>query len=79
MELVSSLTAIPLTSPDIYDPLQIFLQETGSQEISLFMVQSAVRSVSIMGNLHLSTICALLELTSFKADVSRKPVPTPPP
>jgi len=56
MELVPSLTAIPLRSPDIYDSLQIFLQKTGSQEISLLMVQSAVRSVFIMDDLHLFAI-----------------------
>ena len=50
MELVPSLTAIPLSSPDVYNPMQIFLQETGSQEISLFIVQSAVRSVFIMND-----------------------------
>ena len=42
MELVPSTPAaiVPVTlrSPDLYDHLQIFLQETESHEISLFMV-----------------------------------------
>ena len=64
MELVSSLvvmkTSLSLRVPDVYDPLQIFLQETRSHVISLFMVQSAIRSVFIMDNSHMSANCALL-------------------
>jgi len=70
IELVSSLTAIPLKSPDIYDPLQIFLQETESQEISLLMVQSTIHSVFIMDDLHLSATYDWLDLSSVTANLS---------
>ena len=55
MELMSSLIAMraSLKLPDVYDPLQIILQETGSQEIKLLMMQSAVNSVFIMNDSHL--------------------------
>ena len=43
MELVPSsppvvMVFIPLKSPDVYDPLQIFLEATGSQEFRLLTV-----------------------------------------
>ena len=51
MELVppTPVVRVPVTlkSPDLYDSLQIFLQETGSQEIWLFMVRSTVESILI--------------------------------
>ena len=83
MELVPSLTAmslssaISLRSPDIYDPLYIFLHKTRSQEISLLMVQNAVRSVFITKDLHLSATCDWLDLQSFTAGLSRKQVSPP--
>ena len=49
-----------------------------SHEIMLFMVRSTVDSIFTQKNAPLSTICALLELSSFKADLSRKPVLPPP-
>ena len=76
MELVSSL---PLRSLDVYDPLQIFLQKIGSQEISLFMVQSAIRSVFIMNNSPLSAISDSLDLPSFTAGLSRSRKSVQPP
>ena len=57
MELVPSLIAISLRSPGIYDSVQIFPHETRSQEIKLLMVQSAVSSVFIIDDSHLSLIC----------------------
>jgi len=48
---------LSLRSPNVYDPLQIFLQEAGSQEIKLVMVQSALSSIFIMDDSHLSTTC----------------------
>jgi len=47
--------------------------------MSLLMVQSAVRSVFITDDLHLSATCDWLHLPSFIAGLSRKPVPPPPP
>jgi len=78
VELVLYLTAIPLRSPDIYDLLQIFLQETRSQETSLSMVQNAISSVFIMVDSHLSAACDWLDLPSFTVGSPRKPVPPPP-
>ena len=49
MDLLPSSPAIrvplSLRLPDTYDPLQIFLQQTGSHEIKLLMVQSTIDSV----------------------------------
>jgi len=74
IELMTSTPAmkVPLSqrSPDLYDPLQIFLQETESQEVRLFMVRSTVDSVLILEDAPLSVTCALLELSSFIADLS---------
>ena len=56
LELVPPLTGMKVSFffrlPNAYDPLQICLQEPGSQEIRPLMVQSAVSSVFIMNNLH---------------------------
>jgi len=83
MELISSLAAIraslSLRSPYKYDPVQICLQETGSQEIRLLMVQSAVGSVFIVDDSHLSATYDLLDLPSFTSDVSQKLISPPPP
>ena len=69
---------VTLRSPDFYDPLQIFLHETESQEVRLFIVRSSVDLVLILEDAPLSVTCALLELSSF-TDLSQKPVrPTPP-
>ena len=51
MELVPSsppvvMVSIPLKLPDVYDPLQIFLEATGSQEFRFFMMQSTIDPVS---------------------------------
>jgi len=69
---------VTLRSPDLYDPLQIFLQETMSQEVRLFMVRSIFDSVLIQKNTPLSATCALLKLPSFIADMLLKSIPRPP-
>jgi len=83
MGLMTSTPAmrVPVSqrSPDLYDPLQIFLQETELQEVRLFMVRSIVDSVLILEDVPLSVTCALLELSSFIANQSQKPVPPTPP
>jgi len=79
MELVPSLTCILLRSPDVYDLLQIFLQETGSQEFSIFMVQSTLCLVFIMDDSSLSATCDWLDLSSFIAGLVRKSVSLPSP
>ena len=43
------------------------------------MVRSIVDSVLILEDVPLSVTCALLELSSFIADLSQKPVPPTPP
>ena len=54
LELVPPLSVMNvlffLTSPDVYDPLRICLQEPDSQEIRPLMVQSAVDSIFIMND-----------------------------
>ena len=79
MELMTSTPAmrVPVSqrSPDLYNPLQIFLHETESQEVRLFVVRSTVDSVLILEDASLSVTCALLELSFFIADQSQKPVP----
>jgi len=71
--------SLSLRSPDVYDLLQIFLQEAGSQEIKLVMVQSAVSLVFIMDDSHMSATCDRFDLLPFTFDLSRKLVPPPPP
>jgi len=79
MKLVSSLaglgTSLLLRSPDEYDPLQIYQQETCSQKIRLLMMQSAISSVFIMDDSYLSASCDWLDLPSFTSDLSREPIP----
>ena len=74
MEFVSFFAAmrasLSFRSPDLYNPLQIFLQETGSQEIMLFMVQSAVGSVFIMNYSYLFATCDWFDLSPFTSDLS---------
>ena len=70
IKLVSSLKTIPLRSLDIYDSLHIVLQETRSQKISLFMIQSPDRSIFIMDDLHLFAINDSLRLPSVTASLS---------
>ena len=83
MELMTFTPAmrVPVSQrlPDLYDPLQIFLHETESQEVRLFMVRSIVDSVLILKDVPLSVTCALLELSFFITDQSQKPVPPTPP
>jgi len=71
--------SLSLRSPDVYDTLQIFLQEAKLQEIKQVMMQSAVSSVFIMNDSHLSATCDRIDLPSFTFSLSRKPVPPPPP
>ena len=78
LELVPLLAAMRvlffLRSPEVYDSLQICLQE----EIRPLMLQSAVGSVFIMDDVPQSTIGALIKLPSF-IDPTRRAVPPPPP
>ena len=62
-----------LRSPDVYDPLQICLQESGSQEIRSLIVQSAIDSVVLMDDVSQSVIGALIKLPSF-IDLTQRPV-----
>jgi len=82
LKLVPPLAAMRvsffLRSPDVYDPLQICLQESGSQEINALLVQSALCSVFIMDGVPQSAIGVLIKLSSF-IDPIRKPVPPSPP
>ena len=66
------IVLLSLRLSDIYDPLQIFLQEAGSHEIKLVMVQSAVSSIFIMDNSHMFATCDIFDLSSFTFDLSWK-------
>ena len=83
MELLMSSPAmripVSLRSPDLYDLLQIFLHDTESWEISLFRVQRTIDLVLIREDTLSSATCALIDLSSFKEDLFRKPVSPPPP
>ena len=63
---------LSLRSSDVYDPLQIFLHEARSHEIKLDIVQSAVCSVFIMDESHLSATCDRFDPPPFTFDVSTK-------
>jgi len=73
MELVPPTPAVrvPVTlrSPDLYDSLQIFLQETGSQLIKQFIVRSIVDSALTQKDMHVSATRALLKWPCFIADL----------
>jgi len=73
MEL--SLTAISLRSPDVYDSLQIFLQETGSLDIDVLVCEL------IFSEAELPSYAAriLFELLPTSAGLPLKPVPSPAP
>ena len=82
LDLIPPLTVMRvsffLRSSDVYDPLQICLQEPGSQKIRPIMVQSAVDSVFIVDDVPQSAISVLSKLSSF-IDPTRRPVSSPPP
>jgi len=69
---------LSLSLSDIYDPLQIFLRQTGSQQIKFLMVQSTIGPISSGDNLPRHATCILLELPLIVVGLSRKPVPPPP-
>ena len=79
LELVPSLAvmraSVFLRSTDVYDPLHICLQETGSQEISALICESVFSGVELTCH----ATCILLELSSIATCLSQKPVPLPPP
>ena len=79
LKLVPPLAAIRvsffLRSPDVYDPLQIFLQEICSQEISILICGSVFSEAELTCH----AVCILLELPSTATCLSRKLVPPPPP
>jgi len=64
-----------LRSPDMYDPLQIFLHEAGSQEISALICGSIFSRTELTCH----TACILVELLSTATCLSRKPVSPPSP
>ena len=68
MEL--SFAAISLKSPDVYDPLQIFLQETGLPDIGILVYEL------IFSGAEFPYYAAhiLFELPSTSACLPRKPV-----
>jgi len=74
-EVVSSLKVISLRSPDVYDPLQIFLQETILHEIG------TLGCGLVFSGTELRRYVARIwfELPSTSAGLSRKPVPPSPP
>jgi len=72
----SPVMRVPLSlrPPDLHDPLQIFLNEVGSQEFGVLVCGS------VFSGADLSCFAAfiLLELPLSVADLSRKPVSPPP-
>jgi len=79
MELLSSSLTMRVTlslrPPDVYDPLQIFLHMAGSQEFGILVRGSVYNGADFS---YFSAFI-LLELPSTASDLSRKPVPPPPP
>jgi len=72
--VIATRTSFFLRSPDVYDPLQIFIQEPVSQEIGIL-----VYGLDFGGAmLTYYVACILLELPSMTTCLSRKPVPPPP-
>ena len=73
----SSTMRVPLSLrlPDTFDSLQIFLQQTGSQEIKFLMVHSTIGPVFNGDGLSRHAVCNLLELPLTVASLSRKSVP----
>jgi len=78
IELLSFWLAImfylSLRLPDVYDPFQIFLQKTCSQEIGALICWLVFSSAE----LPYYVACILFELPSTTTSLSRKPAPTPP-
>ena len=75
IELVSSLIVVSLRSPDVYDPLQIFLQETVSQEIGILVCELVFSGTE----LHCYVARIWFELPSTSVRLSQQPVAPPPP
>ena len=75
MELVPSLAVIRasifLRSPDVYDPLHIFLQEPVSQEIDTLICGLNVSGAVLTCH----AVCTLLELSLTATCLSQKPSP----
>ena len=79
MELPTSLAGMRalvfLRSPEVYDPLQIFLKELVLQKIDTLICWLDVSGAELI--CHAS--CILLELSSMATCLSRKPAPPSPP
>ena len=82
IELLSALSAmiVPLSLrlSDTYDPLQISLQQTSSQEIKFLMMHGTIGPVFNGDGLSRHVACILLELPLTAAGLSQKPVSPPP-
>ena len=78
MELLSSSPTVrallSLRPPDVYNPLHIFLNETGSWEFGVLVYGSVFNRA----NLSYFTVFILLELPLIATDLSHKLVPPPP-
>ena len=70
---------LSLRSPGVYDPLHIFLESTGSQEVELLMVQNTIGPIFKGENLPRHVSGVLFKILSIVAGWSRKLVPPPPP
>jgi len=83
MKLVSFTPAVrvpvSLRFPDAYNPLQILLEATGSQEYEFLVVQNTIGPVFSREDLPRHVACVLFEVPSTVAGWSRKPVSPPPP
>ena len=71
----SSLTTISLRSPDVYDSLQIFLQEIGSLEIGVLVCELIFSGAELPSYV----ACILFGRPPISADLLRKPISPPPP
>jgi len=80
MKLSSSamVVLLSLRSPDVYDPLQVFLEATWLREVGFLMVQSTIGPVFNMNDLPWHATCVLFEVPLITAGWSRKLVPSPP-
>jgi len=64
---------------DVYDPLQIFVHETGTHEITMLMVLRTIDPVFRGDDLSRHDAYILLKLPLIMAGWSRKSVSPPPP
>ena len=75
LSLIAMMVSLSLRPIDMYNPLQIFLNEAGSQDFGILVCDSIFSGA----DLSCFTAFILLKVPLTAVELSRKPVPPSPP